>query len=85
MVVYIKEPLNGEKDESKTNIEEEIDRETWNQVQDEEEEPPRLKDVEEVIRKFKNNKSPGNDQMSWGNFKYEGLEMDRCLQEILKN
>lgn len=52
-------------------------------TQQEEPPPPSNEEIEEIVRKLKNNKSPGSDGITSELFKYGGYRLNNHLQELL--
>lgn len=78
---YFDELLNGIEDEM--NIEEETEIHRRDQ-EEEEQRPPTVEEIQEIIRKLKNDKSPGSDQITAEMFKYGGIKLEQQIQKLIK-
>lgn len=76
---YYEELLN--KEETRTDYEQKPTEATDKDT--EENDPPKLDEIKEIIRSLKNNKSPGADNIMAELFKYGGEEMHKKIHELI--
>ena len=77
---HFSELLNGMNE----NEDKEVEVQDVEQREECSEEPPNIMEIEEIITSLKNNKSPGNDQLTAELFKYGGRKLVEWMQVILE-